>query len=185
MPRRSASPRDLRGALAGAVLNLVSRSAAPQLAWFRAACYPLVALAAFVAAAREPGNAFIMLLAFLLVELFDSFSVLGGRLFGRRKLAPILSPKKTWEGLAFGLGATVASGAAVSWLVGMAPAYMAFVALVTLLAALLGDLTASAAKRRAGVKDYPAVLRIQGGLLDIADAWLLAAPLAVLTAGSV
>jgi phosphatidate cytidylyltransferase len=47
---------------------------------------------------------------------------------------------------------------------------------VVVLSAIGGDLLGSLAKRRAGVKDYPAVMTVQGGLLDIADAWLVAGP---------
>lgn len=48
--------------------------------------------------------------------------------------------------------------------------------IVIILAAIAGDLLGSLAKRRAGVKDYPAVMKVQGGLLDLADAWRVAGP---------
>jgi phosphatidate cytidylyltransferase len=166
----------------GAIINLAMNSSAEWAKWLRILCYPVLPAAAFAAAASAPSDLFIVLLAFLFVELFDSFSVLGGRLFGRNKLAPILSPKKTWEGLAFGLAVTLASATALAPLFDMPIMSLAAIAIVTVIAALLGDLAASAAKRRAGVKDYPGVLPVQGGLLDIVDAWIVAGPTAVLIA---
>jgi phosphatidate cytidylyltransferase len=61
-------------------------------------------------------------------------------------------------------------------------ATVAAISAVATAGAVVGDLTASAAKRRVGVKDYPALLAIQGGLLDIYDAWIVAAPLAAVLA---
>lgn len=141
--------------------------------------YPAIPFLSFAVAGRL-GNPAIMVLAFLFVELFDSFSLLGGKLFGRNLLVPRLSPRKTWEGLATGLMALAVS----SWLIAI---YLEvdirklwLLALVTAVSALAGDLTASAIKRKAGVKDYPAILPVQGGLLDIVDSWIVAAPLMML-----
>lgn len=166
----------------GAFVNLAVQGDDAGRAWLRAICYPLMPIAAFVSAASSEDNAFIILLAFFLVELFDSFSVLGGRLFGRTKLAPVLSPKKTWEGLGLGLIATVFVSLIFAQIFGLAFLQTALIAITAAAAALLGDLAASASKRRANIKDYPAVLQIQGGLLDITDAWIVAAPLTVLAA---
>ncbi len=172
----------LAAGVLGAAINLAMPGHDTQHHWLRAMFYPLLPLAAFIAAASSTENAFVILLAFFLVELFDSFSVLGGRLFGRTKLAPTLSPKKTWEGLGLGLTATVGVSLLLAQVLGLPVAQTALIAIITAAAALLGDLTASASKRRAGVKDYPAVLQIQGGLLDITDAWIVAAPIAVVAA---
>jgi len=138
--------------------------------------FPLLPLAAFAHAASEPRLAPILVLAFFLVEMFDSFSLLGGKLYGRTPLVPRLSPRKTWEGLATGVAAVaVALLSLVAWL-GLPLLPMLVAGVVVILAAIAGDLLGSLAKRRAGVKDYPAVMKVQGGLLDIADAWLVAGP---------
>lgn len=109
-------------------------------------------------------------------EMFDSFSLLGGKLYGRTPLVPRLSPRKTWEGLATGVAAViVALLSLVAWL-GLPFPPMLLGGLVVIIAAIAGDLLGSLAKRRAGVKDYPTVMTVQGGLLDIADAWLVAGP---------
>ena len=144
--------------------------------------FPGLPVALFVLAARRFDVGFIFVLSFLIVEIFDSFSLLGGRLFGKRLFAPRLSPKKTWEGLAAGLLAVAFSAFALASILGKELLLIAAVAVVATAGAVAGDLLASAAKRRAGVKDYPVILPIQGGLLDIMDAWIVAGPLAAFTA---
>jgi phosphatidate cytidylyltransferase len=144
--------------------------------WARFTIFPVLPLAAFSHAASEPRLAPLLVLAFFLVEMFDSFSLLGGKLYGRTPLVPRLSPRKTWEGLATGAGATLlAILALVAWL-GLPLLPMLIAGLVVVLSAIAGDLLGSLSKRRAGVKDYPAVMTVQGGLLDITDAWLVAGP---------
>jgi phosphatidate cytidylyltransferase len=152
--------------------------AAPLALVWRLLLFPLIPLGLFIFAASWPEAGLAFLTSFLLVEIFDSFSLLGGRLFGSRKLAPKLSPGKTWEGLATGLAATLGSAALISLLMPQHARLFLLLALLSPPAAIAGDLAASAAKRRAGVKDYPAILPIQGGLLDIMDAWIVAGPLA-------
>lgn len=138
--------------------------------------FPLLPVAAFSHAAGEPHVAPLLVLAFFLVEMFDSFSLLGGKLYGRTPLVPRLSPRKTWEGLATGAGVTLLSLLGlVAWLsLPLLPMLVA--GIVVIAAAIAGDLLGSLAKRRAGVKDYPPIMTVQGGLLDIADAWLVAGP---------
>jgi len=109
-----------------------------------------------------------------------------GRLFGRHKMTPALSPKKTWEGFAGGLVASV--------LVAFIPAYFfttphvvdntALFALgfgLTVgLAAVAGDLAESLLKRDAGLKDAGSAVPGFGGVLDVLDSVLVAAPVAYL-----
>lgn len=163
----------LTAALATTLISS-EKSVAGSLARF--VVFPLLPLAAFAHAASEPRLAPLLVLAFFLVEMFDSFSLLGGKLYGRTPLVPRLSPRKTWEGLATGVAAVaVALMSLVAWL-GVPLLSMFLVGIMVILAAIAGDLLGSLAKRRAGVKDYPAVMKVQGGLLDIADAWLMAGP---------
>ena len=86
----------------------------------------------------------------------------------------------TWAVLLVCFLAVAISSISLSSILKIDQSTMALLSIVITAGALAGDLLASAAKRRAGVKDYPAVLPIQGGLLDIMDAWIVAAPLAVL-----
>src|SRR5262249_28335601 len=143
----------------------------------RVAAFPGLAVFALALAAREPLGRVALLLAFLLTEVFDSFAVLGGRLFGRRRIFPRLSPHKTAEGLLAGLAALAFFALMLPVMAMISPAAAWIAAAATAIAAVVGDLLGSAAKRAAGVKDYPAVIREQGGLLDLLDAWLVAGPL--------
>ena len=155
---------------------LLSSEKSPVGSLARFTVFPLLPFAAFSHAASEQRLAPLLVLAFFLVEVFDSFSLLGGRLYGRTPLVPRLSPRKTWEGLASGAGALgVALLSLVVWL-GLPLRPMLLVGIVVIAAAVTGDLLGSLAKRRAGVKDYPPVMTIQGGLLDIIDSWLVAGP---------
>jgi phosphatidate cytidylyltransferase len=128
----------------------------------------------FAHAASQPPLAPFLVLAFFLVEIFDSFSLLGGKLFGKTPLVPKLSPKKTWEGLATGAMALFAAVLALGVWLGLPLPGLLFTGIVVMAAALAGDLLGSSAKRRAGVKDYPPVMSVQGGLLDIMDSWIVA-----------
>ena len=138
--------------------------------------FPLLPLAAFSHVASEPRLAPLLVLAFFLVEMFDSFSLLGGKLYGCTPLVPRLSPRKTWEGLGTGIAAVLLTILVLTAWLGLPLAQMLGAGAVVVAAAIAGDLLGSRAKRRAGVKDYPPVMNVQGGLLDIADAWLVAGP---------
>lgn len=138
--------------------------------------FPVLPFLAFAHLAKNPQLAPVMLLAFLLVEIFDSFSLLGGKLYGKTPLAPRLSPKKTWEGLATGVAALFGTVLALMLALDLPAAQMLLAGVLVLVTAPAGDLLGSLAKRRAALKDYPPVMSVQGGLLDIVDSWLLAGP---------
>jgi phosphatidate cytidylyltransferase len=139
--------------------------------------------------ARSP---WLVLAAMALVWVADIAAYFAGRAFGRRKLAPDISPGKTWAGV-HGALAAVAVYAIV--LVSFAepagyhgerttPAILAWVALALALAALsvVGDLFESLLKRQAGRKDSGTLLPGHGGILDRVDALLAAMPAAALLA---
>jgi len=116
---------------------------------------------------------------FILIWLNDTGAYFAGRSLGRHKLAPAISPGKTWEGWAGGLLASM--GAALllaAWMPAEAPWWM--LALVVSVFGPAGDLAESALKRRAGVKDSGALLPGHGGILDRFDSHIFAAPLAAL-----
>jgi phosphatidate cytidylyltransferase len=136
--------------------------------------FPAAPFLMFAHAASQPQLAPFLVLAFFLVEIFDSFSLLGGKLLGKTLLVPRLSPKKTWEGLATGAAALFAIVLAVAAWLNLPLSGMLFTGIIIMAAALAGDLLGSSAKRRAGVKDYPPVMAVQGGLLDIMDSWIVA-----------
>lgn len=154
-----------------------------------------------VVQAREAGALFMFLLMGL-VWVADIGAYFAGRAFGRHKLAPAVSPGKTWEGVAGGMAggallalvcaaATTASGGAhdswFAWLFGFAgrigaagvAAALAIIFLVVGLS-VLGDLFESLLKRRAGVKDSSGLLPGHGGVLDRIDSLIPTMPLAML-----
>lgn len=136
------------------------------------ALFPGLPLVVFTAAALQ-GNAPLLLIAFLLVETFDSYALLGGKLLGRRRIFPVLSPRKTAEGLAVGaLMLALTAALAGPLLLDLSVLHSVLAALCAGGFTIAGDLAASRLKRAAGVKDFPRVLRHQGGLLDITDAWI-------------
>jgi phosphatidate cytidylyltransferase len=124
-----------------------------------------------------------LLLALLaLVWLADSAAYFAGRRFGRRKLAPAISPKKTWEGVAgaFVIVTLYAAGICAFLAPGASLARIAsgiVFAWVMLYLAVLGDLFESWMKREAGLKDSGQILPGHGGLLDRIDALTAALPL--------
>ncbi len=136
--------------------------------------FPTLPLILFTAAGLQGTHGVWLLAAFILAETFDSYALLGGKLFGKRKAFPTLSPNKTMEGLAIGAAMLMLTAALVGALLGGLPFLTcAAVALFAGALTLAGDLTASRLKRLSGVKDYPGLIAHQGGLLDITDAWIV------------
>jgi len=125
----------------------------------------------------EDGFAWLALV-YVLVESNDSFAYFFGKIFGRHRILPRLSPGKTAEGLLAGIVSAMLLGLILNRAAyGLPVATFAAVAVVALAAGILGDLATSAVKRRQGQKDFPAVLTAHGGVLDIYDSLLVAAPL--------
>jgi phosphatidate cytidylyltransferase len=123
---------------------------------------------------RDRGLVFLLL---AIVWLGDTAAFYVGSRFGRHKMAPTISPKKTWEGAAAGFLTGVVAAAAWSlwWRGGLEPELLVLGAF-TAAAAQVGDLVESMLKRGVGVKDSGHVLPGHGGLLDRCDALLFAAP---------
>ncbi|MEO0421720.1 MAG: phosphatidate cytidylyltransferase [Pseudomonadota bacterium] len=99
-----------------------------------------------------------------------------GRLFGRRRLLPRVSPGKTLEGLAGGVAWTVLLALLLSVLPVPTPPWFLLAAVVIALVSVLGDLTVSLFKRRAGVKHSGTLLPGHGGVLDRIDSFCATAP---------
>jgi len=114
----------------------------------------------------------------------DIFAYFAGRAIGGPKLAPKISPNKTWAGLAGGVIGAAIFGALVSYAFGIGSPFIAIGGLMAILAQL-GDLYESRLKRRAGVKDSGSLLPGHGGVLDRLDGLLpvSVATLALLMAG--
>lgn len=134
--------------------------------------------------AEEPGP-WVLLFVMCLVWVADSAAYFAGRRFGKNKLAPNISPGKTWEGVAgamFGVSVYVVlvwSFSAYFAHREMLPALL-LAAWWWVVLAVIGDLFESAVKRQAGVKDSGALLPGHGGLLDRIDALTSTLPLAAM-----
>jgi len=125
-----------------------------------------------------------LLAALATVWISDTAAYFVGRRFGKRKLAPSISPGKTWEGVAGALGAVGLYALAWTTLGGSpmkaAPAWILPILLGLAVAGMIGDLFESLIKRQAGVKDSGTLLPGHGGILDRIDAPVAMLPLAVL-----
>lgn len=121
-----------------------------------------------------------LLVLFLLVLVWvgDMLAYFVGRGIGRLKMAPVLSPNKTWEGAAANLlGSLAVAGMFTLW-IDLPGLHLVAVAALANIAGQLGDLLESAYKRSAGAKDSGALLPGHGGVLDRIDSLTLAAPVA-------
>ena len=128
----------------------------------------------------QAADPWLLLALLVIVWSGDSAAFAVGRAVGRHKLAPTVSPNKTWEGSVAGFAAAILATAIWSLvrLGEIAPGLLA-VAALTAVAAQLGDLVESAIKRGAGVKDSSNLLPGHGGLFDRMDAMMLATPIFV------
>lgn len=174
----------------GSVLVLLAGALAFAAAGRRVAAagtlYLGLALLAMAVLREDAASGFAnMLFVMLVVWSSDIGAYLFGRLLGGPRLAPSISPGKTWSGGAGGLVAAILMGGVVAAVVGASGAGLARAALIAAvlgIASQAGDLLESAVKRRAGVKDSGWIIPGHGGLLDRLDGLLAAAPLAALLA---
>ena len=120
-----------------------------------------------------------LLLFFLItvVQLSDVLQYVFGKLFGKHKVAPRVSPAKTWEGLIGGGLSATAVGAALWWITPFSPLQAAGMAAAIVVAGFCGGLVLSAVKRSLGAKDWGTMIEGHGGALDRMDSVTFAAPL--------
>lgn len=152
-----------------------------RLQWALMICVFCVSHAPALLILKIPGyagqNAKLLLFLVVVTEMSDVLQYTCGKLFGRHKAVPTVSPNKTIEGyLGGGLLAT-ALGAALWWATPFAPLQAAAMALVIVVAGIAGGLVMSAVKRDRQVKDFGALLPGHGGVLDRIDSLCFSAPL--------
>ena len=138
-------------------------------------------LAALHLHAHDPQRPWLLLFSFVIVWAADTFAYFAGTMFGRRKLAPTISPGKTVEGLAGALIGCLlfafVCGAMFWKFEGLRLVAWLALATMTVLMSVIGDLAESKLKRLAGVKDSGRLLPGHGGALDRLDSYTAAAPL--------
>lgn len=164
--RPSAPDGSLRAAAVPLYVMLSLGAAGSSLGWLKS-----------LAPDNTTGTKLLLLFLFT-IWIGDSGAYYLGKNFGRHKMAPVLSPKKTWEGLAGGIIASFLGAAAFHLLFplpfGWAPVLI--IAAILSISAPLGDLVESVLKRDTGVKDSSNLIPGHGGLLDRTDSLFFSAP---------
>lgn len=128
--------------------------------------------------ASVAGGAGLVLFLVLLTESNDVAQYVWGKLLGRRKIIPKVSPNKTWEGFVGGFLTTVALAVLLApWLTPLSPEHAAMAGLLIGWSGFVGDVVISALKRDIGVKDSGALIPGHGGVLDRIDSLTYTAPL--------
>ena len=121
-------------------------------------------------------NLLLMIYLLTIVQLSDVLQYVFGKLFGRHKIAPRVSPSKTVEGFIGGGLSATAIGAALWWITPFTPLQASGMAAVIVVAGFLGGIALSAVKRSLGAKDWGSMIEGHGGMLDRLDSVSFAAP---------
>jgi phosphatidate cytidylyltransferase len=168
----------LRAALRGETAGYMERTSG--LAWGLLACAYGVshapALLILNISGYEGRNTTLLFYFLLVVQLSDVFQYCWGKLAGRRRVAPRISPNKTWEGLIGGILSATAVGTALYRATPFQPWEAACISAAVTLAGFTGGLVMSAFKRERGVKDFGALVAGHGGVLDRLDSICFSAP---------
>ena len=168
----------VRSALAGDVDHFLERAA--RIQWGVLTCVYFLShlpmLLYLPIRGYEGQNAKLLFFVVLITQMSDVFQYVFGKTLGRRKIAPQVSPGKTWEGLVGGGLSAVALGTALWWATPFSPVAAAAMSLLLVIAGFLGGLVMSAVKRSIGAKDWGRGIPGHGGVLDRLDSLLFAAP---------
>ncbi|MGN7610889.1 phosphatidate cytidylyltransferase [Magnetococcales bacterium HHB-1] len=141
--------------------------------------YIILPLVLILKVAALPSGNLWLLFMMSVIWTTDIGAYLFGRTFGQRKMAPRISPGKTWAGFFGGLGSGMVCGTGVAYLLaleGLSGLALLMLSAMISLSGQMGDLAASLFKRQTGVKDSGNLIPGHGGLLDRLDSMLLAAP---------
>lgn len=168
----------LRSALSGDTEHFLERTAIIQ--WGLMICVYCVSHAPALLTLEIPGfqgqNAKLLLFFVIVVQMSDVLQYTCGKILGRHKIAPSVSPNKTWEGFVGGVGLATALGTGLWWATPFTPVQAALFSLLICLMGFAGGLSMSAIKRDRGVKDFGVLLQGHGGMLDRIDSVCFAAP---------
>jgi len=169
----------IRLALAGETTGFLDRAA--RIQWGLMVCVYCISYAPALLTLNIPGyqrqDAKLLLFLVIVVQLSDVFQYIWGKLLGKRKIAPSISPNKTWEGFVGGVATAVALGTALWWMTPFSPLQALLLSLAVALMGFAGGLTMSAIKRDRGVKVFGSAIEGHGGILDRMDSICFSAPL--------
>lgn len=158
--------------------NFLAR--ATQTQWGLMICVYAISHVPALLALKIPGfeerNLLLVVFLILVVQSSDVLQYVWGKLLGRHKIAPNVSPSKTVEGFVGGIASATALGAALWWITPFTPLAAAGMALAITLMGFAGGLVMSAIKRDRGVKDWGQMIEGHGGMLDRLDSVCFSAP---------
>ncbi|MBA4150263.1 MAG: phosphatidate cytidylyltransferase [Verrucomicrobia bacterium] len=168
----------IRSAAAGECENFLERTA--KIQWGLMICVYCVSHVPAILNLRIPGyegqNGKLLFFLVLVVQMSDVLQYVWGKLLGKHKVAPTVSPNKTWEGLLGGTLSASLLGGAIFWATPFT-FWQAFgISLLITFMGFGGGLVMSAIKRDRGVKDYGTLIEGHGGVLDRVDSICFAAP---------
>jgi phosphatidate cytidylyltransferase len=165
--------------LAGDVRNYLARTA--ELLWGLVMCVYCISHVPALLMLRLAGDrdrpVLLMLFLIVIAQASDVLQYTWGKLIGRRKIVPEISPSKTVGGTIGGIVSATALGASLSWMTPFTVVQAGVMALLIALAGFLGGLVMSAIKRDRGVKDWSRLMPGHGGILDRVDSICFSAPM--------
>jgi phosphatidate cytidylyltransferase len=168
----------IRTTLAGDTERFLERTATNY--WGVMICIYFVSHVPALLTLKIPGyelqNAKLLIFLVIVVQMSDVLQYVWGKLMGRRRIAPSISPNKTWEGLVGGMLSATAIGAGLWWATPFSPVAAGVMAFVLTGMGFAGGLIMSAIKRDRGVKDFGTLIGGHGGVLDRIDSLCFAAP---------
>ncbi len=168
-----------RSAIAGDTERFLERTA--KLQWGLMLCVYCLSHVPALLTLRIPGfegeNAKLLFFLVFVDQMSDVLQYVFGKLFGRRRIAPSVSPNKTWEGFLGGVSSATLLGTALWWITPFAPLEASGMSLAITLFGFFGGLVLSAIKRDRGVKDFGTLIEGHGGVLDRIDSLCFAAPI--------
>jgi phosphatidate cytidylyltransferase len=169
----------IRSATAGDCENFLERTA--KIQWALMICVYCVSYVPALLSLDIPGyagqNGKLMFYFVLVAQISDVLQYVWGKTLGRHKIAPSVSPNKTWEGFIGGIASATLIGAGLWWATPFTPLQSAGMSLAITLMGFGGGLVMSAIKRDRGVKDYGNMIEGHGGVMDRIDSLCFAAPI--------
>lgn len=168
----------LRSAVAGDCTGFLERAA--KIQWGLMVCVYCVSHAPALLFLKIPGyegqNGKLLFYFVLIVQISDVLQYVWGKTCGKRKIAPLVSPNKTWGGFLGGVATATLIGAGLWWATPFTPWQSAGMSLAITFMGFAGGLVMSAIKRDRGVKDYGTLIEGHGGVMDRIDSICFAAP---------
>ena len=168
----------VRSVLAGDTEDFLARTA--KIQWGLMVAVYCVSHAPALLMLQIPGyerqQAKLLLFLIVVVQLSDVLQYVFGKTLGKRRIVPLVSPNKTWEGAVGGIASASLVGALLWWATPFTPWASGAIALLVCVLGFAGGLVMSAIKRDRGIKDFGTLIEGHGGIMDRIDSLCFAAP---------